>query len=33
MQNISRLEATVDAKNRDIARLEGLLAARTVASQ
>jgi hypothetical protein len=27
MQNISRLEATVDAKNRDIARLEGLLAA------
>ena len=33
MQNISRLEATVDAKNRDIARLEGLLAARTVTSQ
>jgi hypothetical protein len=33
MQNISRLEATVEVKNRDIARLEGLLAARTVATQ
>jgi len=32
MQNISRLEGTVEAKNNDIARLEGLLAARTVAS-
>jgi hypothetical protein len=32
MQNISRLEGTVEAKSRDIARLEDLLAARTVAS-
>jgi hypothetical protein len=27
MQNISRLEASVEAKDKDIARLEGLLAA------
>jgi len=33
MQNISRLEGTVEAKNQDIARLEGLLATRTVASE
>jgi hypothetical protein len=33
MQNISRLESTVEAKNKDIARLEGHLAARKLASQ
>ena len=33
MQNISRLENSVEAKNKDIARLEGLLAAAKVASQ
>src|ERR1700740_2372159 len=32
MQNILRLEASVEAKDKDITRLEGLLAARTVAS-
>jgi len=32
MQNISRLEGSIEAKDRDIARLEGLLAARQVAS-
>jgi len=31
MQNISRLEGTVEAKNKDIARLEGHLAARKLA--
>jgi hypothetical protein len=33
MQNISRLEGVVEAKTNDVARLEGLLAARKVASQ
>jgi len=33
MQNISRLEGAVEAKDKDIARLRGLLAAREVASQ
>jgi hypothetical protein len=33
MQNISRLEGVIEAKTNDIARLEGLLAARKVASQ
>jgi hypothetical protein len=32
MQHISRLESAAEAKNKDIARLEGHLAARTVAS-
>jgi len=32
MQNISRLEGAVDARNKDIARLEHLLAARSAAS-
>jgi hypothetical protein len=33
MQNISRLEGVVEAKTKDIVRLEGLLAAHKVASQ
>jgi hypothetical protein len=33
MQNISRLEGVIEAKTNDIVRLEGLLAARKVASQ
>jgi hypothetical protein len=33
MQNIARLEGTVEAKDKDIARLESLLAAGKVASQ
>ena len=33
MQNISRLEGVIEAKTNDIVRLEGLLAARKIASQ
>jgi Cyclic nucleotide-binding domain len=33
MQNISRLESVIDAKTKDVARLEGALAARTAAAQ
>ena len=33
MQNISRLESVIDAKTKDVARLEDALAARTAAAQ